>query len=51
MPDQESQEWEKELKVLLELIRTQPSKDLIRERERVVVLNQLIAERSKRLKA
>ena len=36
-------EWEKELRVLLELVRSQPSADLSRERERIVVLKNLMA--------
>lgn len=47
MSDPIVEEWQKELKVLLGLIEAQPSKDLTSERERVVVLNKLIAERSK----
>lgn len=44
MTDTAVNEWEKELKVLLGLIEANPSKDLTRERERVVVLSKLIAE-------
>ena len=40
-------EWEKELRVLLGLIQSQPSKDLTKERERIVVLNKLIAAQAK----
>lgn len=40
-------EWEKELRVLLGLIQSQPSKDLTQERERIVVLNKLIAVQGK----
>jgi hypothetical protein len=36
-------EWEKELKVLLGIIQDHPSRDLTVERERVVLLNKLIA--------
>jgi len=39
-------EWEKELKVLLEQIRTHPSADLTRERERAALLTRLIGERA-----
>jgi hypothetical protein len=38
-------EWEKELRVLLELVQSRPSEDWTRERERIVVLNNLIATR------
>jgi hypothetical protein len=40
-------EWEKELRVLLDIIKTHPSSDLTQKRERVVVLQKLISERSK----
>jgi hypothetical protein len=36
-------EWEKELHVLLELVRSHPSAALSRERERIAVLNNLMA--------
>ena len=40
-------EWEKELRVLLQLVESQPSADMTRERERIVVLQNLIATRQK----
>ena len=36
--------WESELKVLLEQIRSHPSADLAQQRERVVLLEKLIAD-------
>jgi hypothetical protein len=36
-------EWEKELRVLLELVKSHPSADMSRERERIVVLRNLMA--------
>jgi hypothetical protein len=47
MSDASMEQWEKELKVLLDLIETHPSRDLTQERERVVVLHKLISERNK----
>jgi hypothetical protein len=47
MTDATVQEWEKELKVLLEQIRTHPSQDHTEKRARVVVLQKLIAEQAK----
>ena len=44
MTDTTRTEWEKELKVLLEQIRTHPSADMDRERERVTLLTRLLAE-------
>jgi hypothetical protein len=35
-------EWEKELRVLLDLVQSHPSADMTRERERIAVLNSLI---------
>jgi hypothetical protein len=40
-------EWEKELRVLLELVQSRPSGDWTRERERIAVLNNLIATQHK----
>jgi hypothetical protein len=40
-------EWEKELRVLLELVQAHPSAEMTRERERIVVLNNLIAAKQK----
>lgn len=45
MSDPDLEQWQKELKVLLERIRSHPSADLATERERVVVLEQMIAGR------
>lgn len=36
-------EWEKELRVLLQLVEAHPSADMSRERERIVVLQKLLA--------
>jgi hypothetical protein len=36
-------EWEKELRVLLELVKSHPSADMSRERERIAVLKNLMA--------
>ncbi len=44
MTDTIPQEWEKELRVLLEKIESHPSADLSEERQRVVVLQKLIAD-------
>jgi hypothetical protein len=43
MSDTHAQEWEKELQVLLGLIQAHPSQDMTKERDRIVVLNKLIA--------
>jgi hypothetical protein len=40
-------EWEKELRVLLQLIETHPSADMSKERERIVVLKNLMATHQK----
>lgn len=47
MSDSILEEWQKELKVLLGLMEAQPSKDWASERDRVAVLNKLIAEHGK----
>lgn len=36
-------EWTKELRILLDQIQSHPSQDLTEKRERVIVLNKLIA--------
>ena len=36
-------EWEKELRILLDLVKSHPSADMSRERERIVVLKNLMA--------
>ena len=36
-------EWEKELRVLLELVKSHPSAEMSRERERIAVLKNLMA--------
>ncbi|WP_293973360.1 hypothetical protein [Sphingomonas sp.] len=36
-------EWRKELQLLLQMIQSQPSRDWAAERDRIVVLNKLIA--------
>ncbi|CAN5378594.1 hypothetical protein BH09PSE3_BH09PSE3_26280 [soil metagenome] len=46
MPDSVYEHWQKELKILLEKIEQHPSADLSVERDRVVVLNTLIAKRT-----
>jgi hypothetical protein len=38
-------EWEKELRVLLQLVESHPSADMARERDRIVVLQKLLATR------
>jgi hypothetical protein len=43
MSDTNEVEWSKELRTLLDKIQSNPSQDLTRERERVVVLNKLLA--------
>ena len=40
-------EWEKELRVLLQLVESNPSTDMSRERERIVVLKNLMATQQK----
>jgi len=47
MTDSLVDQWEKEQRVLLDLIQNHPSADLTVERDRLVVLNKLIAERRK----
>lgn len=46
MSDSLYEQWQKELKILLEKIEQHPSADLDVERDRVAVLNTLIAKRS-----
>lgn len=46
MSDSLYEQWQKELKVLLEKIAQHPSADLAIERDRVAVLNTLIAKRA-----
>ena len=46
MTDTIAAEREKELRVLLEQIRTHPSADMTKERERVTLLTKLLAERT-----
>ena len=45
MNDTSEDDWEKELRILLDLIQSRPSQDWARERDRIVVLNNLIATR------
>jgi hypothetical protein len=47
MSDSLYDQWQKELKILLEKIEQHPSADLDAERDRVAILNTLIAKRSK----
>ena len=51
MTDAILEEWEKELKVLLGIIQEHPSRDTTKERDRVVILQKMIAEREKHLTA
>jgi hypothetical protein len=44
MTDSFVDEWRKELRILLDYIETHPSHDLAEQRQRVVVLNKLLAE-------
>ena len=46
MDDPNVSQWKKELKLLLDQIQTQPSQDSAEKRERINVLNQLIASRT-----
>jgi hypothetical protein len=41
------EEWEKELRVLLGLVASHPSTEMSRERERIVVLKNLIATKQR----
>jgi hypothetical protein len=47
MTDSTVNEWRQELKVLLDNIEHHPSADLAEQRERVVVLRQLLADHDK----
>lgn len=47
MSDPFIDDWKKELKVLLDRVRTEPSADLSETRDRIVVLQNLIAGRTK----
>jgi hypothetical protein len=47
MSDTNKAEWSKELRILLDRIQSNPSQDLLPERERVVVLNTLLATHAK----
>jgi hypothetical protein len=47
MTDSSVNEWRQELKVLLDHIEHHPSADLTEQRERVVVLRQLLADHDK----
>jgi hypothetical protein len=44
-------EWEKELRILLDKVQNHPSADLTAERERIVLLNTLIAANEKTVPA
>lgn len=44
MTDSFVSEWRKELRILLDHIETHPTHDLTEQRQRVVVLNKLLAE-------
>ena len=46
MDDASISQWTKELRLLLDQIQTQPSQDNDAKRERINVLNQLIASRT-----
>jgi len=45
------EQWEKELRALLDQIQAQPSRDWTEERQRVAVLKNLIAARGKSVPA
>jgi len=45
MSEAYSAQWDKELKILLDKVAAHPSADLAAERERIVVLQKLIAAR------
>lgn len=45
MSEAYSDQWDKELKILLDKVAEHPSADLAEERERIVVLQKLIAGR------
>ena len=45
------EQWEKELRALLDQVRAHPSKDWTEERQRIAVLKNLIATRGKALAA
>jgi hypothetical protein len=46
MDDTIMSEWKKELRVLLDLVQSRPSADLDEQRDRIVVLQKLIAGRA-----
>ena len=45
------EQWEKELRTLLDQVRTHPSRDSTAERQRIAVLKNLIATRDKAVAA
>ena len=45
------EQWEKELRALLDQVQARPSKDWIEERQRIAVLKNLIATRGKAVAA
>ena len=45
------EQWEKELRSLLDQVRAHPSRDLTEERQRIAVLKNLIATRGKAIAA
>jgi hypothetical protein len=47
MTDSIVHEWKKELRVLLDLVAAHPSRDLTEKRERIVLLQKMISERSR----
>jgi len=47
----DGQQWEKELRSLLDQVRAHPSRDLTEERQRIAVLKNLIATRGKAIAA
>jgi ethanolamine utilization microcompartment shell protein EutS len=47
MTDSIVQEWKKELRVLLDHVAAHPSSDLTQKRERIVILQKLVSERSR----
>jgi hypothetical protein len=51
MEDSIMAEWKKELRVLLDQLQSHPSADSTRERDRIAVLNRLIAGRTQTVDA
>lgn len=47
----DGEQWEKELRTLLDQVQAHPSRDLTQERQRIAVLKSLIATRGKAVAA